>query len=118
MALKCRGEDLLGGLYTGINTKHIVMASNMDGVLKHRATYEFISPEEIGLSRSTGYNGIVLGKLSGRHAVKSRLLELGYEFDEKKFEEFFFHFRAIADKKKLISDKDLVALACDNGPNN
>ncbi|KAM7529174.1 hypothetical protein LguiB_032584 [Lonicera macranthoides] len=130
MALKYRGEDLLGGLYTGINTKHIVMASNMvekysglsiqphkpivganafvhgsgihqDGVLKHRATYEFISPEEIGLSRSTGYNGIVLGKLSGRHAVKSRLLELGYEFDEKKFEEIFFHFKAIADKKKV-----------------
>ncbi|GAY36161.1 hypothetical protein CUMW_279300 [Citrus unshiu] len=91
MAFKCRGEHILGGLYTGINTRHIVMASKMveeytglhvqphkaivganafahesgihqDGMLKHKGTYEIISPEDIGLERSSEA-GIVLGKL-------------------------------------------------------
>ncbi|KAL3628988.1 hypothetical protein CASFOL_028034 [Castilleja foliolosa] len=81
MALKCRGEQILYGLYTWINTQHIIMASKMphkaivganafahesglhqDGMLKHKNTYEIISPEDIGLQRSSE-SGIVLGKL-------------------------------------------------------
>ncbi|KAJ0980917.1 hypothetical protein J5N97_009172 [Dioscorea zingiberensis] len=74
MAIKCR-KELVGGLHTGINSKHIVMASKMvasvfycvilviqDGMLKYKGTYEIISPEDIGLSRSNE-SGIVLGKL-------------------------------------------------------
>ncbi|KAL6532133.1 hypothetical protein OROGR_014103 [Orobanche gracilis] len=91
MAIKCRGEQNLDGLYTGIDTHHIIMASKMveeysglpvqphkaivganafahesgihqDGMLKHRNTYEIMSPEDVGLLRSNE-SGIVLGKL-------------------------------------------------------
>ncbi|XP_013604296.1 PREDICTED: 2-isopropylmalate synthase 1, chloroplastic-like isoform X1 [Brassica oleracea var. oleracea] len=104
MAIKCRGDHVLGGLFTGIDTRHIVMTSKMvedytgmqtqphkaivganafahesgihqDGMLKHKGTYEIICPEEIGLERSNDA-GIVLGKLSGRHALKDRLTEV------------------------------------------
>uniref|UniRef100_A0A5B6ZQB8 2-isopropylmalate synthase n=1 Tax=Davidia involucrata TaxID=16924 RepID=A0A5B6ZQB8_DAVIN len=141
MALKCRGEQVLGGLYTGINTRHIVMASKMveeysglhvqphkaivganafahesgihqDGMLKNKETYEIISPEDIGLHRSNE-SGIVLGKLSGRHALKSRLLELGYEIDSKELDDLFWRFKDVAEKKKIITDDDLIALVSD-----
>ncbi|KAK2990831.1 hypothetical protein RJ640_009770 [Escallonia rubra] len=141
MALKCRGKDLLGGLYSGINTKHIASTSKMveeytglflqphkaivganafahgsgihqHGVLKHKATYEFVSPEDIGLFRSNEH-GIVLGKLSGRHALKSRLLELGHEIDENKFDEVFRRFKAVAERKKNVTDDDLELLVSD-----
>ncbi|KAL5727048.1 2-isopropylmalate synthase [Ranunculus cassubicifolius] len=141
MAIKCRGKELLGGLYTGINTRHIVMASKMvaeytglhvqphkaivganafahesgihqDGMLKFKGTYEIMSPEDIGLSRSND-SGIVLGKLSGRHALKSRLLELGYELDGKELDDVFWRFKAVAEKKKHLSDGDIEALISD-----
>ncbi|XP_077225726.1 2-isopropylmalate synthase A-like [Tasmannia lanceolata] len=141
MAIKCRGKELMGGLYTRINTKHIVMASKMvaeysglqvqphkaivganafahesgihqDGMLKFKGTYEIISPEDIGLNRSNE-SGIVLGKLSGRHALRSRLLELGYELDGKELDDVFWRFKAIAEKKKHLSDLDLEALISD-----
>ncbi|KAG4911351.1 hypothetical protein JHK82_057358 [Glycine max] len=102
MALRC-GAHVNGNLYTGINTKHIFLTSRMveeytglqlqphkalvganafahesgihqDGMLKHKGTYEIISPEDIGLER-TNEAGIVLGKLSGRHALRKRLEE-------------------------------------------
>lgn len=141
MALKCRGEQVMGGLYTGIDTKHIVMASKMveeysgllvqphkaivganafahesgihqDGMLKHKNTYEIISPEDIGLHRSDE-SGIVLGKLSGRHAFRSKLLELGYDIDGKEFDDLFWNFKSVAEKKKTITDDDLIALVSD-----
>ncbi|KAK9141337.1 hypothetical protein Scep_011018 [Stephania cephalantha] len=141
MAIKCRGQELLGGLYTGINTRHIVMASKMvaeysglhvqphkaivganafahesgihqDGMLKFKGTYEIISPEDIGLSR-TNDSGIVLGKLSGRHALRSRLLELGYELNGKELDDVFWRFKAVAEKKKHLTDGDLEALVSD-----
>ncbi|CAL5416922.1 unnamed protein product [Camellia sinensis] len=141
MALKCRGEQVLGGLYTGINTKQIVMSSKMveeysglhvqphkaivgansfahesgihqDGMLKHKNTYEIISPEDIGLQRSNE-SGIVLGKLSGRHALKTRLSELGYDIDGKELDGLFWRFKAVAEKKKNITDDDLKALVSD-----
>eukprot|EP00262_Sarcandra_glabra_P004186 TRINITY_DN1516_c0_g1_i3.p1 TRINITY_DN1516_c0_g1~~TRINITY_DN1516_c0_g1_i3.p1 ORF type:complete len:601 (+),score=90.24 TRINITY_DN1516_c0_g1_i3:115-1917(+) len=141
MAIKCRGKELLGGLYSGINTRHIVMASKMvseytglhvqphkaivganafahesgihqDGMLKFKGTYEIISPEDIGLSRSND-SGIVLGKLSGRHALRSRLLELGYELDGRELDDVFWRFKAVAEKKKHLSDGDIEALISD-----
>ncbi|KAK6255337.1 hypothetical protein SCA6_016642 [Theobroma cacao] len=141
MALKCRGEHVLGGLYTGINTRHIVMASKMveeytglhvqphkaivganafahesgihqDGMLKHKGTYEIISPEDIGLERSNEA-GIVLGKLSGRHALSDRLKELGYELDQEQLGNIFWRFKAVAEQKKRVTDADLIALVSD-----
>ncbi|KAI3861731.1 hypothetical protein MKW92_024432 [Papaver armeniacum] len=141
MAIKCRGDEQLAGLYTGINTRHIVMASKMvaeytgmsvqphkaivganafahesgihqDGMLKFKGTYEIMSPEDVGLSRSNE-SGIVLGRLSGRHALKSRLLELGYELDGKELDDVFWRFKAVAEKKKNLSDGDIEALVSD-----
>ncbi|PHT40202.1 2-isopropylmalate synthase B [Capsicum baccatum] len=141
MALKCRGEQVLGGLYTGINTQHIIPSSKMveeytglqvqphkaivganafahesgihqDGMLKHKDTYEIVSPEDIGLRRSNEA-GIVLGKLSGRHALKSKMLELGYDIDGKELEDFFWRFKSVAEKKKKVTDDDLIALMSD-----
>ncbi|KAL7615656.1 hypothetical protein Lser_V15G02648 [Lactuca serriola] len=140
MTLKCKGE-LLGGLYTGINTRHIVMASKMveeysglmvqphkaivganafahesgihqDGMLKNRNTYEIMSPEDIGLYRSNE-SGLTLGKLSGRHALKSKLFELGYDIDGKELNDLFWRFKSVAEMKKVITDDDLVALVSD-----
>ncbi|KAK3043692.1 hypothetical protein RJ639_000108 [Escallonia herrerae] len=82
------------------------------GVLKHKATYEFISPEDIGLFRSNEH-GIVIGKLSGRHALKSRLHELGHEIDENKFDDVFRRFKAVAERKKNVTDDDLELLVSD-----
>uniref|UniRef100_A0A2P2QNU0 2-isopropylmalate synthase n=1 Tax=Rhizophora mucronata TaxID=61149 RepID=A0A2P2QNU0_RHIMU len=141
MAIKCRGADILGGLYTGINTQHIIMASKMveeytglhvqphkaiigvnafahesgihqDGMLKHKGTYEIIAPEDIGLERSNDA-GIVLGKLSGRHALKDRLKELGYELDDEQLHNIFWRFKAVAEQKKRVTDADLIALVSD-----
>ncbi|XP_073140676.1 2-isopropylmalate synthase A-like [Henckelia pumila] len=141
MILKCRGEQGLGGLYTGINTQHIVMASKMveeysglrvqphkaivganafahesgihqDGMLKNRNTYEIMSPEDIGLLRSNE-SGIVLGKLSGRHALKAKMLELGYDIDGKELDDLFSRFKSVAGNKKSITDDDLIALVSD-----
>ncbi|XP_073036709.1 LOW QUALITY PROTEIN: 2-isopropylmalate synthase A-like [Primulina eburnea] len=141
MALKCRGVEALGGLYTGINTQHITMASKMvdeysglrvqphkaivganafahesgihqDGMLKHKNTYEIISPEDVGLFRSNE-SGIVLGKLSGRHALKAKMLELGFNINGKELDDLFARFKDVAANKKIISDDDLIALLCD-----
>uniref|UniRef100_A0A0E0RDJ6 2-isopropylmalate synthase n=1 Tax=Oryza rufipogon TaxID=4529 RepID=A0A0E0RDJ6_ORYRU len=140
MAIKCRRE-LLGGLYTGINTQHITMSSKMvqehsglhvqphkaivganafahesgihqDGMLKYKGTYEIISPDDIGLTRANEF-GIVLGKLSGRHAVRSKLVELGYEITDKEFEDFFKRYKEVAEKKKRVTDEDIEALLSD-----
>ncbi|KAL8262914.1 hypothetical protein R6Q59_024263 [Mikania micrantha] len=125
MTLKCKGE-LFGGLYTGINTRHIVMASKMveeysglqvqphkaivganafahesgihqDVMLKNKSAYEIMSPEDIGLFRSNE-SGLTLGKLSGRHGLKSKLLELGFDIDGRE-----------------LTDDDLIALVSDEG---
>ncbi|OIT28574.1 PREDICTED: 2-isopropylmalate synthase A-like [Nicotiana attenuata] len=143
MALKYRGEEVLGGLYSGINTKHISATSKMveeysglklqphkaivganafshesgihqDGVLKNRETYEFVSPEDVGFQRVTGH-GISLGKLSGRHALKSKMLELGYELEGKELDDIFRRFKSVAEKKKKIAEEDLRALVSDEG---
>ncbi|XP_057437388.1 probable 2-isopropylmalate synthase isoform X2 [Lotus japonicus] len=82
---------------------------HQDGMLKHRGTYEIISPEDIGLVRSVG-DTIVLGKLSGRQALRNRLEELGYKLKDTEVEGVFWQFKAVAEKKKRITDTDLRAL--------
>lgn len=79
---------------------------HQDGMLKNRMTYEIMTPESIGLSQSN----IVLGKHSGRHAVKSRLQEMGYKLNEAEIDQTYQRFIELADKKKEVTDSDLEAL--------
>jgi 2-isopropylmalate synthase len=79
---------------------------HQDGVLKEKTTYEIISPELVGVSS----NAMVLGKHSGRHAFKTRLEELGLVVTEEEMNKLFATFKELADKKKEMTDDDLVAL--------
>ena len=80
---------------------------HQDGVLKNPETYEIMKAEDVGWSA----NRMVLGKHSGRNAFKSRMTELGYEFNsEEELNDTFFRFKQLADKKHEIFDEDLQAL--------
>ena len=80
---------------------------HQDGVLKHKATYEIISAEDVGW----GSNTIRLGKLSGRNAFRTHLSELGHEFaSDDELNAAFSRFKDLADKKRDIYDEDLLAL--------
>jgi 2-isopropylmalate synthase len=76
------------------------------GMLTHRETYEIMRPEEVGFARSQ----LVLGKHSGRHALKERLVALGYQLDDAAVDKVFADFKVLADKKKEIYDADIEAL--------
>jgi 2-isopropylmalate synthase len=76
------------------------------GMLTHRETYEIMRPEEVGFAKSQ----LVLGKHSGRHALKDRLVALGYMLDEAQIDKVFADFKVLADKKKDIYDADVEAL--------
>ena len=80
---------------------------HQDGMLKERRTYEIMRPEDIGL----GQNELVLGKHSGRHALRQRVRDLGYHLDEAQLQQIFDGFKALADRKKLVYDADIEALA-------
>jgi len=82
---------------------------HQDGVLKHRSTYEIMRPEDVGLAESEIY----LGKHSGRHALKTKLEEMGFYLDDKGLERAFVRFKELASKKKEITVKDLEAIALD-----
>ncbi len=82
---------------------------HQDGVLKHHSTYEIMTPESVGLNKSR----LVLGKHSGRHALKVRLSELGYETDGDALNQVFVRFKDLADAKKNVTDADLEALIAD-----
>ncbi len=82
---------------------------HQDGMLKHHMTYEIMRPEMVGLQRSS----LVLGKHSGRHALKVRLADLGYDLTDEELKEAFIRFKELADKKKTITDADLTALIAD-----
>ncbi|AUC59648.1 2-isopropylmalate synthase LeuA [Cyanobacterium sp. HL-69] len=82
---------------------------HQDGVLKNRLTYEIMDAESIGLTT----NQIVLGKLSGRNAFRSRLHELGFELSENDLNKAFLRFKEVADKKREITDWDLEAIVND-----
>jgi 2-isopropylmalate synthase len=75
-------------------------------MLKHAGTYEIMTPESIGLTKSN----LVLGKHSGRHAFRDRLKELGFEIGDNALEDAFSRFKELADKKKDIFDEDIIAL--------
>ncbi|AJY73690.1 2-isopropylmalate synthase [Paenibacillus beijingensis] len=79
---------------------------HQDGMLKEKSTYEIISPETIGLKEST----LVLGKHSGRHAFREKLIDLGYELDEESVNAAFAKFKNLADRKKNVSDEDIRAM--------
>ncbi|MDR2516047.1 MAG: 2-isopropylmalate synthase [Spirochaetaceae bacterium] len=79
------------------------------GVQTNRATYEIMTPESVGIAR----NQIVLGKHSGRHAFEERLREIGLGVEGDALESVFAAFKDLADKKKLVSDRDIEALVMD-----
>ncbi|MBI1884689.1 MAG: 2-isopropylmalate synthase [Chlamydiae bacterium] len=137
MTIKTR-KDLFKGIETKINTQQIIKTSRLvsnltgmvvqpnkaivgenafahesgihqDGMLKERTTYEIMSPEEVGLSSSN----LVLGKHSGRHAFRERLKQLGFNLGSEELDRLFEKFKILADKKKVVYDEDLVALAED-----
>jgi len=82
---------------------------HQDGVLKNVETFEIMKPEDIGLSA----NNIVMGKHSGRAALRSKLSDLGYEVADNQLADVFVRFKALADRKKEIYDEDLIALMQD-----
>ena len=134
MALRTR-NDIFGDYDTNINIKEIYPTSRLvsavtgiepqpnkaivgknafahesgihqDGILKHAQTYEIMKASDIGLNK----NSIVLGKHSGRHAFKDRLLELGFSLNNSEIDEAFVRFKILADAKKEIYDDDIRAL--------
>jgi 2-isopropylmalate synthase len=76
------------------------------GVMQDRRTYEIMTPESVGLNR----NNLVLGKHSGKHAFRARVKTLGYELNEAELEIAFEKFKALADKKKTVYDRDIEAI--------
>ncbi|MGD1940559.1 MAG: 2-isopropylmalate synthase, partial [Leptolyngbyaceae cyanobacterium] len=82
---------------------------HQDGVLKNKLTYEIMDAESIGLNK----NQIVLGKHSGRNAFRTRLKELGHELGDQDLNRAFLRFKDLADKKKVVTDWDIVALVND-----
>ncbi|MFC5741505.1 2-isopropylmalate synthase [Dyella tabacisoli] len=82
------------------------------GMLKHRGTYEIMRPQDVGIAETK----LVLGKHSGRHALRSRLQALGHEVEESAMDGIFARFKALADKKREIHDEDLEAIALGHDP--
>jgi 2-isopropylmalate synthase len=82
---------------------------HQDGMLKHAGTYEIMTPESVGLNRST----LVMGKHSGRHAFKMKLQELGFDLGDNALGDAFRRFKDLADRKKEIFDEDITALVDD-----
>jgi len=75
------------------------------GMLTHRETYEIMRPEDVGFTSQ-----LVLGKHSGRHALKERLVAMGYQLEDAQIDRVFADFKVLADKKKDIYDSDIEAL--------
>ncbi len=82
---------------------------HQDGVLKEKQTYEIMTPESVGVPKSS----LVLGKLSGRHAFKERLRELGFRLSEKDSALAFARFKELADKKREIYDEDIESIVAE-----
>jgi 2-isopropylmalate synthase len=79
---------------------------HQDGVLKEKQTYEIMTPESVGISKSS----LVLGKLSGRHAFRERLKNIGFKLSDSDFELAFNRFKQLADKKREIYDEDIESI--------
>jgi len=82
---------------------------HQDGMIKHRETYEIMTPEDVG-QRETS---LVMGKHSGRAAFREKLRDLGYELGDAAFQNAFEQFKALADRKKNVYDDDIIALVDD-----
>jgi len=136
MALRTRADSY--DLHTGIDASRITRASRLvcnltgipvqvnkaivganafaheagihqDGLLKNPNTYEIMRPEDVGLSQSK----LVLGKHSGRHALRERLTQMGCDLDPDELEVAFNRFKELGDKKREVTDADLEALIAD-----
>jgi 2-isopropylmalate synthase len=136
MAIYVRQQQI--GLETSVETREIHRASDMvsrytgmviqpnkaivganafaheagihqDGMLKNKRTYEIMDASTIGLNQSS----LVLGKHSGRHALRRKLEEMGYHLDREELNDVFQRFKDLADKKKTVTDADLEALVGD-----
>ena len=134
MALKTRREYFQ--METGINTQQIYKTSKLlssitgvpvapsksivganafahesgihqHGVIANSLTYEIMKPSDVGIPQ----NSMVLGKHSGKHALRDRLTQLGYEVSKEELDDMFVRFKALADKKKSLTDHDIEALA-------
>ncbi len=136
MALRVRGDAM--PYHSGIDSSMLVRASKLvsavssfpvqynkaivgrnafahesgihqDGMLKNAQTYEIMTPESVGVNKTS----LVMGKHSGRHAFKEKLKELGYDLGDNALEEAFARFKDLADRKKIVYDEDLIALVDD-----
>jgi 2-isopropylmalate synthase len=136
MALKVRGDDL--PYETGVDTPNLMRTSqavsritgfpiqfnkaivgknafshesgiHQDGMLKHAQTYEIMRPEDVG----QGTTSLVMGKLSGRHAFKNKLEELGYTLSDNALVDAFHRFKDLCDRKRHVFDEDIIALVDD-----
>ncbi len=83
---------------------------HQDGMLKNAETFEIMRPEDVGLSETN----LVMGKHSGRAALRSKLSELGFDLGDNQLKDVFVRFKALADRKKEIFDDDLIALMVDS----
>jgi 2-isopropylmalate synthase len=133
MALKVRGDIM--PYFTGIDTTKIMNISrrvasvsgfpvqfnkaivgknafahesgiHQDGMLKNAETFEIMRPEDVGLSETN----LVMGKHSGRAALRSKLEDLGYVLADNQLKDVFVRFKELADRKKEVYDDDLIAL--------
>ena len=86
---------------------------HQDGMLKNAQTFEIMRPEDVGLNATS----LVMGKHSGRAALRAKLHELGYDVGDNQLNDVFVRFKELADRKKEVYDDDLVALMQDTGTN-
>jgi 2-isopropylmalate synthase len=136
MALRTR-KDLFG-IESGINTEEIFASSSMvtnltgmivqpnkaivgrnafaheagihqDGVIKEKTTYEIMRPEDVGIKESK----LVMGKHSGRHALKNKYHELGFDLSDAELDKAYVLLKKVADKKKDVYDEDLIVTVRD-----
>jgi len=137
MALYTR-KDYFGNFRTGIETREIYPASSLltnltgmmvqpnkavvgrnafaheagihqDGVIKEKTTYEIMRPETVGIKE----NALVMGKHSGRHALRLKYRDLGLDLSKEELEKAYVLFKKVADKKKEVFDDDLVVIVRD-----
>ena len=137
MALKVRGDVL--PYETGVKSEMITRASRLvsavtsfpvqynkaivgrnafahesgihqDGMLKNNTTYEIMTPESVGVSKTS----LVMGKHSGRNAFRDKLKTLGYSLSDNQIQDAFVRFKALADRKKEIFDEDIESLVDEN----
>src|SRR5439155_5107421 len=80
---------------------------HQDGILKMRETYEIMDPTDIGIPAGSS---IVLTKVSGRHGLRSRLMDLGATLSDDEFERVYEAFKDVADRRDEVDDRDLEAI--------